>query len=134
MKTTLTTKAIAIVLTIGVTGITPNANASHGSSAIACEADGSEAGRDGPFNQELYEQCGEVGGADAYYEGFIEGCMSVEGNTKDVCESATDADDSGGNDDSESNSDSNSDSSDDNSNGDDTSEEADVNEDNLFGN
>ena len=33
-----------------------------------------------------------VGGADAYYEGFIEGCMSVEGNTRDVCELATDAD------------------------------------------
>ena len=28
---------------------------------------------------------------DEYYNGFIDGCMSVEGNTQDVCESATDA-------------------------------------------
>jgi hypothetical protein len=27
---------------------------------------------------------------DAYYDAFIEGCMSVEGNTRDVCEAATD--------------------------------------------
>jgi hypothetical protein len=27
----------------------------------------------------------------AYYEGFIDGCTSVEGNTREVCESATDA-------------------------------------------
>ena len=36
--------------------------------------------------------CGdEEGGDDAYYAGFIDGCISVEGNTRDVCESATDA-------------------------------------------
>jgi hypothetical protein len=34
--------------------------------------------------------CEEVGGADEYYDAFIEGCMSVEGNTRDVCEAATD--------------------------------------------
>jgi hypothetical protein len=84
----MTTMAIAIVLTIGVAS--PNALASHGSSAIACEADGYEAGLDGSFSQELYEQCGEVGGADAYYEAFIDGCMSVD-NSRDVCEAATDA-------------------------------------------
>lgn len=69
-----------------------NVDASHGSSVIACEADGYEAGQDGSFSQELYEQCEEVGGADAYYDAFIEGCMSVEGNTENVCEQATDAD------------------------------------------
>jgi hypothetical protein len=44
--------------------------------------------KNNPFSQELYDMCG-----DTYYEAFIEGCMSVEGNsnTRDVCESATDA-------------------------------------------
>ena len=60
------------------------------SSPIACEADGYEAGLDGPFSQKLYETCEEVGGADEYYNGFINGCMSAN-NTKDVCEQATDA-------------------------------------------
>ena len=80
---------IAIALTVGGgwIGIT---YASHGSSPAACEADGYEAGQDGPFSQELYEMCEEVGGADEYYDAFIEGCMSVEGNTRDVCEAATD--------------------------------------------
>ena len=49
------------------------AYASHGSSPIACEADGYEAGLDGPFSQKLYETCEEVGGADEYYNGFING-------------------------------------------------------------
>ena len=67
-------------------------NAAKPDRLFACEADGYEAGRDGAFSQELYETCEEVDGADAYYQGFIDGCMSVEGNTRDVCESATDAD------------------------------------------
>ena len=76
----------------GYSGSGSDAFASHGSNAIACEADGYEAGRDDSFSQDLFDMCGEVvGGADAY-EGFIEGCMSVEGNTRDVCELATDAD------------------------------------------
>jgi hypothetical protein len=87
-----TTMALAVVAIFSIS-MTANAFASHGSNAIACEADGYEAGRDDSFSQKLYETCEEVvGGADAYYEGFIEGCMSVEGNTRDVCELATDAD------------------------------------------
>jgi hypothetical protein len=83
---------IAMAMTIAMSiGIPAAAFASHGSNPAACEADGYEAGRDGPFSQELYETCAEVGGADEYYEGFIDGCMSVEGNTREVCESATDA-------------------------------------------
>ena len=41
--------------------------------------------RDGkkyPFNQDTY---------DDYYRGFIKGCMSVEGNTREACEMATDS-------------------------------------------
>jgi hypothetical protein len=90
----LTMVAITILTSVyGYSGSGSDAFASHGSNAIACEADGYEAGQDDSFSQKLYEMCEEVvGGADAYYEGFIEGCMSVEGNTRDVCELATDAD------------------------------------------
>jgi hypothetical protein len=74
--------AIALVAAFSV----PNAFASHSSDPIACEGDGLYDGKNNPFSQELYGMCG-----DPYYQGFIEGCMSVEGNTRDVCESATDA-------------------------------------------
>jgi hypothetical protein len=63
------------------------AYASHSADPIACEGDGLYDGKNNPFSQELHKMCG-----DTYYEAFIEGCMSVEGNTRDVCESATDAD------------------------------------------
>ena len=57
----------------------------------SCRDAGYDDGQNGPFSEDTHDHCGdEVGGDDAYYEGFIDGCMSVEGNTKDVCESATD--------------------------------------------
>ena len=57
----------------------------------SCRDAGFKDGQDHPFNHATYDHCGdEQGGADAYYDGFIDGCMSVEGNTRDVCESATD--------------------------------------------
>ena len=43
-------------------------------------------GEDHPFSQRTYGSCGND-----YYQGFIEGCMSVEGNDRDICESAADA-------------------------------------------
>jgi hypothetical protein len=57
----------------------------------SCREAGYEDGQNGPFSEPTYDHCGDdAGGDDAYYKGFIDGCMSVEGNTKDVCESATD--------------------------------------------
>jgi hypothetical protein len=50
--------------------------------AASCENDGLYDGKNNSFSQELYEMCG-----DTYYDAYIEGCMSVEGNTRDVCES-----------------------------------------------
>jgi len=52
----------------------------------SCYKTGYDDGRDHPFDRSTFEDCDSV-----YYEGFIDGCMSVEGNTRDVCESATDA-------------------------------------------
>jgi hypothetical protein len=59
---------------------------SNGSSKINCYERGLRDGEEHPFNQGTYNVCG-----DDYYKGFIEGCISVEGNTKAVYESATDA-------------------------------------------
>jgi hypothetical protein len=64
-------------------------NAPSGESS--CYTEGIEDGRDGPFDQEVYGHCGDTNQEDDYYNGFIDGCMSVEGNRQDVCESATDA-------------------------------------------
>lgn len=62
-------------------------SASHGNDTASCTNDGLYDGKNNPFSQELFNMCG-----DTYTNAFIEGCMSVEGNTRDVCESATDAD------------------------------------------
>jgi hypothetical protein len=60
----------------------------------ACYDAGHDDGRNGEFESEaFYDNCGSTTDIEdnKYYEGFIDGCMSVEGNTRDVCESATDA-------------------------------------------
>jgi hypothetical protein len=84
---------IPLLVTVMIMGImttmmtaTTNAFASHSSDPIACEGDGLYDGKNNPFSQELFEMCG-----DTYYDAFIEGCMSVEGNSREDCESATDA-------------------------------------------
>jgi hypothetical protein len=57
-----------------------------------CYDAGLSDGQNEPFNHATYDHCGdEPGGADAYYEGFIDGCLAVEDNTRDVCESGTDS-------------------------------------------
>lgn len=43
-------------------------------------------GLDDPFDLNHYDECGS-----AYYDGFINGCMSVSGNSAEVCEKFTDA-------------------------------------------
>ena len=79
---------VAIVLTIltSVYGYS-DAFGSHGTDTASCENDGLYDGKNNPFSQELFEMCG-----DTYHDAYIEGCMSAQGNTRDVCESATDAD------------------------------------------
>jgi hypothetical protein len=56
-----------------------------------CYDIGFDDGQNGPFDQTDYANCGATENGDkAYYNGFIEGCMSAD-NTKEVCEQATDA-------------------------------------------
>jgi hypothetical protein len=58
----------------------------------SCYDSGYRDGQNGPFSEGTYDHCGDqTEGDKAYYDGFIDGCISVEGNTRDVCESATDA-------------------------------------------
>ncbi|MGA9936133.1 MAG: hypothetical protein WBP83_13535 [Nitrososphaeraceae archaeon] len=54
-----------------------------------CWDDGYEDGRNNPFDHDRNRGCDDYGSS--YYEGFIAGCVSVEGYTKETCESATDA-------------------------------------------
>jgi hypothetical protein len=51
-----------------------------------CANDGFDDGQNNPFNHDRYDECG-----DDYYEAFIDGCASVEGNTEETCERFTDA-------------------------------------------
>lgn len=59
-------------------------------SVIASKNDGYKVGykdgRDHPFSQEKFSKFG-----DSYLRGFMDGCISVPGNTRAACNSATDA-------------------------------------------
>ena len=70
---------------MGIFGNTLSVNASSGGD-VSCYDRGIIDGEDHPFSQNTHSKCG-----DDYYQGFIQGCMSVEGNDKAICESATDA-------------------------------------------
>lgn len=58
-----------------------------------CYDEGLDHGKDHPFSMEAYEACGGNLGAgnNAYYNGFIAGCLTVEGNTAPECENAADS-------------------------------------------
>jgi hypothetical protein len=55
-----------------------------------CRNAGYDDGQNEPFSQGTYDHCGEKEGGDDAYNGFIDGCKPLEGNARDVCESATD--------------------------------------------
>jgi hypothetical protein len=56
--------------------------------ACNCWHDGYIDGQDHPFDHDRNEECKDKG--NQYYEAFIQGCKSVEGNTEEICETATD--------------------------------------------
>jgi hypothetical protein len=66
-----------------VSGIS-SISASNGGE-VSCYDRGIIDGEDHPFSQNTFDKCG-----DDYYQGFLEGCKSVNGNTENICESATD--------------------------------------------
>lgn len=73
------------VLFISTISNSSSVEADHGKE-FSCSDMGYIDGQNHPFNQGTYDRCGED-----YYQGFIQGCMSVAGNFKETCESATDA-------------------------------------------
>ena len=89
-------KAISVLVAIFTSAISalPIAFASTGvlENAQDCYDAGYEDGRDSPFDGGANDICRQFTDdqGNPYYSGFIFGCMSVEGNTMDVCESATD--------------------------------------------
>src|SRR5215203_2848029 len=59
-----------------------------------CFDEGYKDGRDNPFDIDEYDKCGGSSGDpgnNAYYNGFVAGCLSVKGNTAEICEEATDS-------------------------------------------
>ena len=69
------------LLLMSTTGAFSTVSASSDDS-VSCYDRGVVDGEDHPFNQGTYDKCGNE-----YYQGFIKGCMSVEGNDREVCES-----------------------------------------------
>jgi hypothetical protein len=96
---TITTTIILLVLTsLSVPVVTSSATSEDNnsndneSSEGGCYNVGYEDGQNGNFSEDAFQDnCGPLNSDNRYYQGFIEGCMSVEGNTMGVCESATDA-------------------------------------------
>lgn len=48
-----------------------------------CFQAGKDDGRDSQFSQSEFDTCGS-----SYEHGFMKGCLSVDGNTRDICNSA----------------------------------------------
>jgi hypothetical protein len=90
------TKAISLLVAIITSAISalPIAFASTGvlENAQDCYDAGYADGKDHPFDGGANDLCRQFpdNQGNPYYTGFIGGCMSVKGNTMDVCESATD--------------------------------------------
>ena len=71
-----------------------SSNSDSADSTDGCFDVGYEDGRDNPFDINEYDKCGGSSGGpgnNAYYNGFVAGCLSVKGNTAEACEEATDS-------------------------------------------
>jgi hypothetical protein len=51
-----------------------------------CFQAGKDDGRDSQFSQSEFDTCGS-----SYEHGFMKGCLSVDGNTRDICNNAEDS-------------------------------------------
>lgn len=62
----------------------------EGDRAAECWVDGYDDGLDHPFDVDRHKQCqfdfGYTYADRPYYEAFLVGCESVEGNTEEICE------------------------------------------------
>jgi len=87
----MTSVTMAIVLIVVLGSPAGNVSAKKSSddgrnNPDRCYQAGKDDGRDSQFSQSEFDTCGS-----SYEHGFIKGCLSVDGNTRDVCNSAEDA-------------------------------------------
>ena len=69
-----------------------NGSNDNGSSEGGCYNVGYENGQNDSFSEGAFQDnCGPLNRDNRYYQGFIDGYMSVESNTREVCESSADA-------------------------------------------
>jgi hypothetical protein len=72
------------------TGQADNSN-NDGGNEGDCYNVGYKDGQNGSSSVNAFQDnCGPLNGDNRCYQGFIDGCMSVQGNTREVCEFATD--------------------------------------------
>ena len=83
----MATIMLIIVLGSPVGNISAKKSSHNGiNNADRCFQAGKDDGRDSQFSQSEFNTCGL-----SYEHGFMKGCLSVDGNTRDVCNSAEDA-------------------------------------------
>jgi hypothetical protein len=74
--------AIMLMLVLG----SPANNVSvYAKKHTECFNSGVSDGKDHPFDASRFDRCGQE-----YESGFMKGCLSVQGNTKEACSSAED--------------------------------------------
>ncbi|WP_186434095.1 hypothetical protein [Candidatus Nitrosocosmicus arcticus] len=74
------------IIILGTTVAPPTSvYAGSNNDEVSCFERGLIDGEDHPFSQSTNAKCG-----DDYYQGFLQGCTSVDGNSRDICESVTD--------------------------------------------
>jgi hypothetical protein len=68
------------------------AHAGEPLTAERCYDAGYRDGQDSPFSVTTFQECDTeskfADGQNQYQQGFLDGCISVEGNTKEICETA----------------------------------------------
>ena len=75
---------IILILMLGSPAYNLSVYAKH----TECFNSGVSDGKDHPFDASRFDRCGQD-----YENGFLKGCLSVQGNTKEVCSSVEDSQD-----------------------------------------
>jgi hypothetical protein len=87
--TSVSIVTVMLILDLGSSAGNVNAKKSSDdgtSNPDRCFQAGKDDGRDSGFSQLEFDTCGS-----SYEHGFMKGCLSVDGNTRDVCNSVEDA-------------------------------------------
>jgi hypothetical protein len=93
MKRTLSELLFGVVSILTIPMVAPTTvHAGEPPTAERCYDTGYRDGQDSPFSVTTFQECDTeskfVDGQNQYQAGFVDGCTSVEGNTRDACETA----------------------------------------------